>query len=71
MTAKFELTPMHGASLKEAVNGLPDFDVAMFSGAAGGFAAKAEEARKTEATARSLMVFVMMCSDCVVARVRP
>lgn len=41
------------------------------SGAAGGFAAKAEEARKTEATARSLMVFVMMCSDCVVARVRP
>lgn len=30
MTAKFELTPMHGASLKEAVNGLPDFDVAMF-----------------------------------------
>ena len=30
MTAKFELTPMHGANLKEAVNGLPDFDVAMF-----------------------------------------
>lgn len=30
MTTKFELTPMHGASLKEAVNGLPDFDVAMF-----------------------------------------
>ena len=30
MTAKFEVTPMHGASLKEAVNGLPDFDVAMF-----------------------------------------
>ena len=30
MTAKFELTPMHGAGLKEAVNGLPDFDVAMF-----------------------------------------
>lgn len=30
MTAKFELRPMHGASLKEAVNGLPDFDVAMF-----------------------------------------
>ena len=30
MTDKFELTPMHGASLKEAVNGLPDFDVAMF-----------------------------------------
>lgn len=30
MTGKFELTPMHGASLKEAVNGLPDFDVAMF-----------------------------------------
>ena len=30
MTAKFEVTPMHGATLKEAVNGLPDFDVAMF-----------------------------------------
>lgn len=30
MTAKFEVTPMHGASLKEAVNGLPDFDVALF-----------------------------------------
>lgn len=30
MTAKFELTPMHGAGLKEAVEGLPDFDVAMF-----------------------------------------
>lgn len=30
MTAKFEVTPMHGANLKEAVNGLPDFDVAMF-----------------------------------------
>lgn len=30
MTVKFELTPMHGAGLKEAVNGLPDFDVAMF-----------------------------------------
>lgn len=30
MTAKFELTPMHSAGLKEAVNGLPDFDVAMF-----------------------------------------
>lgn len=30
MTAKFELTPMHGANLKEAVNGLPDFDVALF-----------------------------------------
>lgn len=30
MAAKFELTPMHGANLKEAVNGLPDFDVALF-----------------------------------------
>lgn len=30
MTVKFELTPMHGASLKEAVSGLPDFDVALF-----------------------------------------
>lgn len=30
MTAKFEVTPMHGATLKEAVEGLPDFDVAMF-----------------------------------------
>ena len=30
MTAKFEVTPMHGAKLKEAVEGLPDFDVAMF-----------------------------------------
>ena len=30
MTVKFELTPMHGATLAEAVNGLPDFDVALF-----------------------------------------
>ena len=30
MTAKFEVTPMHGATLKEAVEGLPDFDVALF-----------------------------------------
>lgn len=30
MTAKFEVTPMHGATLKEALEGLPDFDVAMF-----------------------------------------
>ena len=30
MTAKFEVTPMHGATLPEAVEGLPDFDVALF-----------------------------------------
>ena len=30
MTTKFEVTPMHGATLKEAVEGLPDFDVALF-----------------------------------------
>ena len=30
MTAKFEVTPMHGATLAEAVEGLPDFDVALF-----------------------------------------
>ena len=29
-TATLELTPMHGVGLKEAVNGLPDFDVALF-----------------------------------------
>ena len=35
MTAKFELTPMHGASLKEAVNGLPDLTLPCSGNAAG------------------------------------
>lgn len=30
MCVKFELTPMHGATLAQAVAGLPDFDVALF-----------------------------------------
>ncbi len=30
MTVKFEVTPMHGAELAEAVAGLPDFDVALY-----------------------------------------